>query len=79
MADKFWFVWAPTGRAPTHKHSTRRSAVNEAERLARMNPDTEFVVLESLATVQVRTVQWEEHEMGAHAFHVDSEDSDLPF
>jgi len=36
---------------PTKKHSTRIAAFNEAERLAAFNPNQEFHVVESLATV----------------------------
>lgn len=43
--DCFWMVWNPAGHAPTHRHTSERSAVNEAERLARANQGAEFFVL----------------------------------
>ena len=45
---RFWLVWAPTEGAPTRRHKSRGSAGMEAERLARMNPETEFFVLETI-------------------------------
>ncbi len=41
----FWMVWNVEGRAPTYKHASHASAVNEAERLARLNPGQTFAVL----------------------------------
>lgn len=41
----FWLVWDPNGNAPTVKHETQKSAENEAERLARLNPNQCFYVL----------------------------------
>lgn len=56
--DPFWLVWNPEGRAPTHKHDSPQSAAREAERLARLNPGQEFVVLKATASVKVRDVEW---------------------
>jgi hypothetical protein len=47
---QFWIVWRE-GTSPSYKHSTYQSAVNEAERLARVNGGT-FHVLEHRATAQ---------------------------
>ena len=71
---KFWFVWNPSGRIPRYQHWAKDAAVREAERLARQNPDDEFVVLESVASVRVpeTPVTWREH------VHTD-DDRDLPF
>ena len=45
MADKFWMV---KGRGPaTAKHLSEQIAVQEAQRLARMNPGETFVVVEA--------------------------------
>lgn len=57
MRPKFWMV---LGKGePTFRHRTKKSAQDEAERLARAYPRDEFVVLESLATVVRSDVQWE--------------------
>ena len=44
----FWLVWNPHGHAPTFKHYSLRSAEEEAERLARLNPEEVFIVLQSM-------------------------------
>lgn len=46
--SQFWMVWSPQGRPPTYQHDTWESAVNEARRLARMVPGSEFYVLHSV-------------------------------
>lgn len=45
---KFWMVWAPAGRAPTYKHHSKESAVMEARRLAKLNPNWDFYVLKTV-------------------------------
>jgi len=69
--DKFWMVLG--NGTPTYRHPAKSTAVAEAERLARMNPGTEFVVLESLAVCKKTEVLWE-------ATSVDNSESDhVPF
>ncbi len=46
---KFWFVWNPHGRNPSHMHATKDNAINEARRLATQNPGHDFIVLKSVA------------------------------
>lgn len=55
--EKFWMVLGVG--APVFRHSTKQSAKTEAERLAKLNPGQEFVVLESLAFVKTPSVIWE--------------------
>ncbi|HEX6216712.1 MAG TPA: hypothetical protein VFZ38_17880 [Vicinamibacterales bacterium] len=44
--EKFWIVWCPThGTPPRVKHPSIQTALHEAERLARMNPGSEFFVM----------------------------------
>ncbi len=45
----FWMVWGIHSGPPTFQHQSEESARNEAERLARLNPGKQFVVLESVA------------------------------
>lgn len=55
----FWLIWCERGGSPTRKHPTRQSAMEEAERLARANPERTFHVLESYRSVTVRSpVEW---------------------
>ncbi|QCP50176.1 hypothetical protein FAZ95_13900 [Trinickia violacea] len=52
--NAFWLVWSPTGaRPPKHRHLSERSAIQEAERLAREHPGELFVVLEAIASRRV--------------------------
>lgn len=43
--SKFWVVWNPEGRSPTYRHFTKKSAQDEAERLANQCPGQTFTVL----------------------------------
>ena len=56
MMEGFWMV-VGIG-TPTHRHKTLMSARTEAERLARLYPWQEFVVLKSVSRVQKSEVQW---------------------
>ena len=51
---RFWMVWSPQGRAPTHKHFSRETADAEANRLAKQHPGQEFFVLKAMAGVSAR-------------------------
>ena len=55
--EQFWMVWSPQGSTPTHQHITKSSAVNEAERLARLRPGQEFYVLEAVELRIVNDMQ----------------------
>ena len=48
MSGQFWVVWAENGGTPVVQHPTETSATHEAERLARLNPDNRFYVLEAI-------------------------------
>ncbi len=56
MSAPFWMVYGLHQGAPTARHKTEISAINEAKRLARMNPDVEFFVLETTHHVVKRDV-----------------------
>lgn len=72
IIPKFWFVWNPNSLNPRFKHDTVESATTEAERLARMHPGQEFIVLESIAACRAVSVEWERHL-------TEEEISELPF
>ncbi len=48
----FWMVWSPQGHAPTYKHASEYAARGEAERLARVHPGSQFVVLQAMSAVE---------------------------
>jgi hypothetical protein len=48
----FWMVWNQNGQAPTRVHHRRKSAVKEAERLARKQPSDRFFVLRAESAVE---------------------------
>ena len=61
---RFWLVWNPAGRSPSHRHKSIEDAVKEAERLARQEPGQRFIVLEALRMCQVPElpIKWSELE-----------------
>jgi hypothetical protein len=58
MNDEFYIVWNPSGNNPQTRHITQRHATNEAERLARTSPGSEFFVLraESVSLVPMQSL-----------------------
>lgn len=45
----FWMVWTPSGFPPNYKHESEHGAIQEAERLARINRGSTFIVLRATA------------------------------
>lgn len=45
--ETFFLVWADGGKSPTFRHTNMRSAQIEADRLARLDPGVEFIVVEA--------------------------------
>lgn len=58
----FYLVWNPQGHSPTHKHDTQHDAEHEAQRLARLNPEQTFFVLEPISAMRTRDVDVERFE-----------------
>jgi len=48
---KFWMVWREGSPTTRFRHQFKQSAVEEAERLSRQNPNEVFYVLKSTAAV----------------------------
>ena len=48
-----WFVWTKRGRKPVFVHADEGAATTEAERLARLNPGTKFIVMQGHKKVSV--------------------------
>jgi hypothetical protein len=53
---RFWMVWSPQGRAPTHKHYSKESAETEAKRLAGIHAGSQFFVLKAVSGVTAESV-----------------------
>ena len=62
QGTKIWVVYNPAGRAPSFTHSTYESAKAEAKRLARLNPDQNFHVMESVGIARKNDVSFYVHE-----------------
>lgn len=45
---KFWMVYGSGKAAPTKRHTSKESAMAEANRLAKKHPGTEFFVLKAV-------------------------------
>jgi hypothetical protein len=45
--NTFWMVYGLNQRSPVVRHKTEDSALREAARLARQNPETAFYVMEA--------------------------------
>lgn len=48
MSNQFWAVCCFERGGPTVKHQTEHGAIQEAERLARLNPGAKFYVLQAV-------------------------------
>lgn len=48
---QFWLVWHEDGGEPRVRHNSKQSALNEAERLAKLTPGERFFVLKATAGV----------------------------
>ncbi len=52
--QQFWMVYGVGNGQPTYQHECREDAAAEAKRLARLNPETTFVVLEAVESFTKR-------------------------
>jgi hypothetical protein len=61
---RFWIVWNPKfSTPPSVQHQTIEDARREATRLAQLNPDHLFFVLEAISYCEMKTVQWVDLEV----------------
>lgn len=76
MSQKVYCVFNPAGAGvPRFPHPTYDSAKNEAKRLARLNPEQKFYVMESVGMAVRNEVSYYVHEDKAQG---DLED-EIPF
>lgn len=68
--DHFWFVWNKDRQLPRHMHVTEKSAIDEAERLARNSRGETFFVLESVCARKVDDM---------HRIDLRGQSNDVPF
>lgn len=55
MKEKFWMVCGPSNN-PNLRYSSILLAEQEAERLAKLNPDDSFFVLEAISVAQAKCI-----------------------
>lgn len=66
--QEFWMVWNEGNRGPVFKHSTEKSARNEAERLALQNRGQTFHVLKVIDSCRSNDVVWASSRLDAIPF-----------
>lgn len=72
----FQRTWMVLGSGtPVVHHDTMRKAMDEAERLARLNPASIFTVLEAVARCRYQHVVWQEAEATGDAKAI----AEIPF
>lgn len=49
LCERLWMVYNPDGGPPRMTHASKRSATDEAKRLAKANPGRYFFVLQAVA------------------------------
>lgn len=54
----FWMVWREQDRGPAYVHGTLSSAKQEAQRLATLNPDSKFFVLQAIGCYVKKEADW---------------------
>lgn len=47
QSQQFWVVWREHGGSPTYKHFEKRHAQDEARRLAKQCPGSQFFILKA--------------------------------
>ena len=57
IGQSFWLVWNPKREVPTHRHNTKQSAINEAERLARLQRGDTFYILQAVQAISISDIQ----------------------
>lgn len=62
--EAFWTVWNPARSAPTVRHDSREEALREAERLASIQPNDSFYVMQAITVSRKVTVTT--HELTAY-------------
>ena len=76
--NTFWMVYGLNQGPPAVRHESEGSALREAERLARSNPNVAFFVLEATHRLRKQDVRIE--ALGARCYAPSREDDDgIPF
>ena len=73
--NKIWLVFNPEGWSPTYIHQSLESARQEAKRLARLNPDQNFYVMESVGKARKTDVSYYVYTRDGQVFN----DDEIPF
>lgn len=75
----FFMVWRPTGDAPVHKHFERDYAEREAERVARLHPESDVFVMAPASRVRAKRVEREDYARAHSADCMCSRCDQIPF
>lgn len=62
-ACRFWMVWRESSPTTRYRHPTKIQAVQECERLARMNPGERFFVLKATVGMVAQSPKVERLEL----------------
>ena len=74
----FFMVWRPNGGAPVHKHFERANAEHEAERVARLHPESDVFVMAPTSRVRTRRAEREDYAR-AHSADCMCSRCEVPF
>jgi DNA-directed RNA polymerase len=77
--SRIWMVLRESAQSTSFRHHSKRAAVNEAHRLARIFPGENFYVLASICAFRTKEPEIVECKLKKQKPHVQCEDDGIPF